>query len=78
MRVAIVGTRGIPARYGGFETMAMELSGRLAERGHDVTVLTRANNRSVIEKGLESLKGSHPDFIYYDLPKWMIWLKKRL
>ena len=44
---------------------------------HDVTVLTRTNNRPVIEKGLESLKGSHPDFIYYDLPKWMIWLKKR-
>ncbi len=44
---------------------------------HDVTVLTRANNRPVIEKGLESLRGSHPDFIYYDLPKWMIWLKKR-
>jgi glycosyltransferase involved in cell wall biosynthesis len=38
MRIAIMGTRGIPAMYGGFETMASELSARLSERGHDVTV----------------------------------------
>src|SRR3954465_10005775 len=42
MRLAILGTRGIPARYGGFETLAEELSARLASRGHDVTVYTRA------------------------------------
>ena len=41
MRYAIVGTRGIPARYGGFETFAEELSTRLAERGHFVTVYCR-------------------------------------
>jgi glycosyltransferase involved in cell wall biosynthesis len=41
MRLAILGTRGIPARYGGFETLAEELSARLASRGHDVTVYTR-------------------------------------
>ena len=41
MKLAILGTRGIPARYGGFETLAEELSARLAERGHDVTVYTR-------------------------------------
>jgi glycosyltransferase involved in cell wall biosynthesis len=41
MRIAIMGTRGIPAMYGGFETMAWELSGRLAARGHDVTVYCR-------------------------------------
>ena len=33
MRMAILGTRGIPARYGGFETLAEELSARLASRG---------------------------------------------
>src|SRR5438876_1904439 len=42
MKLAIMGTRGIPARYGGFETFAEELSVRLAERGHDVTVYCRA------------------------------------
>ena len=41
MRLAIVGTRGIPARYGGFETFAEELSTRLAARGHSVTVYCR-------------------------------------
>ena len=40
-RIAILGTRGIPARYGGFETFAEELSTRLAERGHAVTVYCR-------------------------------------
>jgi glycosyltransferase involved in cell wall biosynthesis len=41
MRIAILGTRGIPANYGGFETFAEELSTRLAARGHQVTVYCR-------------------------------------
>jgi glycosyltransferase involved in cell wall biosynthesis len=41
MRIAILGTRGIPARYGGFETFAEEISTRLVERGHDVIVYCR-------------------------------------
>lgn len=41
MRIAILGTRGIPARYGGFETFAEELSTRLTTRGHRVTVYCR-------------------------------------
>jgi glycosyltransferase involved in cell wall biosynthesis len=41
VKFAIVGTRGIPARYGGFETFAEELSTRLASRGHTVTVYCR-------------------------------------
>ncbi len=44
MKLAILGTRGIPANYGGFETFAEELSVRLAARGHDVTVYGRSNN----------------------------------
>jgi len=43
---AIVGTRGIPARYGGFETFAEELSTRLAARGHRVTVYCRQKSES--------------------------------
>lgn len=43
MRIAILGTRGIPASYGGFETFAEHLSTRLAARGHDVTVYGRAH-----------------------------------
>ncbi|MBV9157584.1 MAG: DUF1972 domain-containing protein [Acidobacteriaceae bacterium] len=41
MRIALLGTRGIPARYGGFETFAEELSVRLTKRGHEVTVYCR-------------------------------------
>ncbi len=36
-----MGTRGIPAAYGGFETFAEELSTRLVERGHEVVVYCR-------------------------------------
>ena len=43
MRIAILGTRGIPASYGGFETFAEHLSTRLAARGHQVTVYCRAH-----------------------------------
>ena len=41
MRIALLGTRGIPASYGGFETFAEEISTRLAARGHQVTVYCR-------------------------------------
>jgi glycosyltransferase involved in cell wall biosynthesis len=41
MRIALLGTRGIPANYGGFETFAEELSTRLVARGHEVTVYCR-------------------------------------
>lgn len=41
MKVALLGTRGIPARYGGFETFAEELSTRLTNKGHVVTVYSR-------------------------------------
>ncbi len=41
MRIAILGTRGIPANYGGFETFAEELSTRLVRLGHSVTVYCR-------------------------------------
>lgn len=44
LRIAIIGTRGIPARYGGFETFAAELATRLAARGHEVTVYCRDYN----------------------------------
>jgi glycosyltransferase involved in cell wall biosynthesis len=43
MRIAILGTRGIPASYGGFETFAEHLATRLVGRGHEVTVYCRAH-----------------------------------
>lgn len=41
LRIALLGTRGIPAAYGGFETFAEEISTRLVARGHSVTVYCR-------------------------------------
>ncbi len=45
-RIALLGTRGIPARYGGFETFAEQLSTRLVARGHAVTVYGRCSFRA--------------------------------
>ncbi len=42
MRVQILGTRGAPASYSGFETCVEEVGARLAQRGHQVTVYCRA------------------------------------
>lgn len=55
MKIGILGTRGIPARYGGFETLAEELSARLASRGHDVTVYTRTR---YAEPGVREWRGA--------------------
>jgi glycosyltransferase involved in cell wall biosynthesis len=52
MRIAILGTRGIPARYGGFETFAEELSTRLVERGHRVTVYCRQRSPKPVYNGV--------------------------
>jgi len=43
MRIAILGTRGVPPEYGGFETFAAELGTRLVKRGHRVTVYCRTS-----------------------------------
>ncbi|MGA1128953.1 MAG: WecB/TagA/CpsF family glycosyltransferase, partial [Chthoniobacterales bacterium] len=39
--VAFLGSRGVPARYSGFEVVVQELGKRLAARGYDVTVYNR-------------------------------------
>lgn len=44
LTIAMVGTRGVPAAYGGFETAVEEVGSRLADRGHDVVVYTRGSS----------------------------------
>jgi glycosyltransferase involved in cell wall biosynthesis len=44
MKIAIIGTRGVPAMYGGFETCAEEISIGLIQMGHCVTVYCRNEN----------------------------------
>ncbi len=41
LRIAVLGTRGVPGGYSGFETCAEELGSRLVARGHEVTVYCR-------------------------------------
>lgn len=53
MKIAIAGTRGIPARYGGFETFAEELSRRLVARGHPVIVYCRQRHPSQVFQGVQ-------------------------
>jgi glycosyltransferase involved in cell wall biosynthesis len=52
VRIALLGTRGIPANYGGFETFAEELSTRLAARGYQVTVYCRERSSQHIYRGV--------------------------
>lgn len=54
MRIAIIGTRGVPASYGGFETFAEQLGSRLAARGHEVTVYGRDR---YVRRGFREYRG---------------------
>jgi glycosyltransferase involved in cell wall biosynthesis len=70
VRFSLLGTRGIPARYGGFETFAEELSTRLATRGHSVTVYCRQRHpepeyRGVRLQYLPTLRHKYLDTIVH-------------
>jgi glycosyltransferase involved in cell wall biosynthesis len=50
----MMGTRGVPARYGGFETAVEEIGSRLAERGHTIVVYCRNSGQNLTEyKGMQ-------------------------
>lgn len=55
VNLAILGTRGIPANYGGFETFAEECAAGLAARGHRVTVYGRSHH---VPKKLKTHRGA--------------------
>jgi glycosyltransferase involved in cell wall biosynthesis len=55
VRVAILGTRGIPAAYSGFETAVEHITSRLTARGHDVTVYCRPH---VVSRDFSEWKGA--------------------
>lgn len=73
MRIAILGTRGIPARYGGFETFAEQLANRLARDGHEVVVYCRrafAEPTDVLAPGVQrvvlpGLPSKHFDTLWH-------------
>jgi len=47
VRLMLMGTRGVPAQYGGFETAVEEIGSRLASRNHDVTVYCRNPGQTI-------------------------------
>ncbi|WP_405395230.1 DUF1972 domain-containing protein [Microbispora hainanensis] len=49
MQIAMIGTRGVPARYGGFETAVEEIGRRLVQAGHEVRVYCRSGETRMRE-----------------------------
>lgn len=72
MKIAIVGSRGIPAAYGGFETFAEKLSSLLSKSGMNVTVVCQSSSSEPVSHGNVKLlyskytKEHHPVRFYYD------------
>jgi glycosyltransferase involved in cell wall biosynthesis len=56
LRIAMLGSRGIPASYSGFETCVEQLSVRLVERGHRVTVYCRSHHIKRREKTYKGVR----------------------
>lgn len=57
--IALIGSRGIPARYGGYETFLEELGSRLVARGHEVTVYCRPRytaRHETVHKGVRLVR----------------------
>jgi len=44
MKIAVIGIRGLPANYGGFETCAENISKEWSKNGHDVLIYCRKNH----------------------------------
>jgi glycosyltransferase involved in cell wall biosynthesis len=66
LRIALVGSRGIPGRYGGYETLFAELAPRLVARNFDVTVYCRStSSRSAARPSGRPAKDVPPRRAYY-------------
>ena len=74
MKIAILGTRGIPNNYGGFEQFAEYISVGLVNKGHHVTVYNPESHpykenefkgvKIIRAKSPENIIGSSANFIY--------------
>jgi len=53
LKIAILGSQGIPAKFGGFETFAEQLATRLVQRNFSVTVFCEAED----DNNLDTYKG---------------------
>jgi glycosyltransferase involved in cell wall biosynthesis len=85
LRIAMLGTRGVPASYSGFETCAEELGARLHARGHEVTVYCRvphvsypgAAYRGMRLVKLPTIRSKHLDTIVHTLLSSLHALRQR-
>lgn len=66
MKIAIIGSRGIPAKYGGFETFAHGLTENLVKKGYDITVSCEYKPKDSRE---DSFKGSKLEYFPIKPPK---------
>jgi len=58
MKIAIIGIRGLPSTYSGFETFISELAPRLRDKGNEVTIYCRKslyNNRPLEYLGMKMI-----------------------
>ncbi|PEO66116.1 glycosyl transferase family 1 [Bacillus toyonensis] len=56
MKITILGIKGIPANYGGFETCVDETATRMVKEGHEVTVYCRKNNIKYKDNAYKGVK----------------------
>lgn len=56
LKIALLGTRGVPASYSGFETCVEQLGLRLVQRGHEVTVYCRSHHITYAEPTYKGMK----------------------
>jgi len=56
MKIAFIGTKGIPARYGGFETVVEQVSILLTKKGHKCIVYSVQNVKNTGIKNLKIIK----------------------
>ena len=73
MKIAIIGTRGIPASYGGFETFAEEVAVRLVEKqietiviGDSSNLFNKINYKRVQTTNSKYSKPANPLAFYFD------------
>jgi glycosyltransferase involved in cell wall biosynthesis len=66
MKIAILGTRGIPNNYGGFEQCAEYLSVGLVEKGHDVSIYSPDFHpfKEATYKGVNIIRKASPQHIF--------------
>jgi glycosyltransferase involved in cell wall biosynthesis len=73
MKIAILGTRGVPNNYGGFEQFAEYLSIYLAQKGHSVSVYNAHNhpNQDKIWNGVNIIHCNDPERMFGSISQFI-------